>query len=131
MSRILARECGFKLVYQYLFDKKAKEEFIFDEYNLDKEDKNFSSEIFNSLKNNYSNIENKIKLNLKNNLNLTDLYKVDLAILITAIAEIDYLKESISLVINQAVELAKKYSTDNSPKFINGFLASVYGKKEV
>ena len=29
------------------------------------------------------------------------------------------------VVINEAVELAKKFSTDKSPKFINGVLADV------
>ena len=32
--------------------------------------------------------------------------------------------------VNEAVELAKTYSTDNSPSFINGVLASVIKEKE-
>lgn len=126
MSRILARECGFKAVYQYLFDRNESLEILEEEFELSSEDKSFMFEIFNNAKENFSEIENKISSNLKKNLKLTDIYKIDLAILISSIAEIDYLKESVSLVINQAVEIAKKYSTDNSPKFINGFLASIY-----
>ena len=30
-----------------------------------------------------------------------------------------------AVVINEAVELAKKFSTDDSPRFVNGVLSSV------
>jgi N utilization substance protein B len=50
--------------------------------------------------------------------------KVDLAILRLAVYEIRYeedIPEKVS--INEAVELAKKYGTDDSSSFINGVLA--------
>ena len=49
--------------------------------------------------------------------------KVDLAILRLALAEICYLTDiPVSVTINEAVELGKKYSTEKSSKFINGVL---------
>jgi N utilization substance protein B len=33
-----------------------------------------------------------------------------------------------AVVINEAVELAKKFSTDDSPRFVNGVLSSVSGR---
>ena len=54
------------------------------------------------------------------------LYKVDLAIIILAVIEVKYVKETPKeVVINEAVELAKKFSTEKSPKFINGVLADI------
>ncbi len=51
--------------------------------------------------------------------------KVDLAILRLALTEICYLTDiPVSVTINEAVELAKKYSTEKSSKFINGVLGS-------
>ena len=51
--------------------------------------------------------------------------KVDLAILRLALAEICYLTDiPVSVTINEAVDLAKKYSTEKSSKFINGVLGS-------
>ncbi|MBQ8164420.1 MAG: transcription antitermination factor NusB [Clostridia bacterium] len=53
--------------------------------------------------------------------------KADLAILRVAAYEIKYredIPESVS--INEAVELAKTYGTDDSPSFVNGVLGSVY-----
>ncbi len=53
--------------------------------------------------------------------------RVDLAILRVAIYEILY-KDDIpsSVSINEAVELAKKYSHEDASSFINGILGSVY-----
>lgn len=50
--------------------------------------------------------------------------KVDLAILRLAVYEIRYEEEIPEKVsINEAVELAKKYGTDESSSFVNGVLA--------
>lgn len=57
--------------------------------------------------------------------------KVDLAILKLAIAEIiaiDDIPQKVS--VNEAIELAKVYCDDKSPKFINGILGSVINELE-
>ncbi|MGN1381960.1 MAG: transcription antitermination factor NusB [Eubacterium sp.] len=52
--------------------------------------------------------------------------KTDLAILRLASAEILYMSDIPAAVsINEAVDLAKKYGTDESPRFINAILAKV------
>ncbi len=54
------------------------------------------------------------------------LFKIDKNILRIGITEIAFLKEvPHKVVIDEALELAKKYSTDDSPSFINGILAKV------
>lgn len=51
---------------------------------------------------------------------------VDRNILRLAIYEILFdNKVSVKVAINEAVELAKKFGSDNSPKFVNGVLGSV------
>lgn len=52
------------------------------------------------------------------------LNRVDFSLLRIAIAEIHYLKVPYPVVINEIIELSKIYSTDESPKFINGILNS-------
>lgn len=49
--------------------------------------------------------------------------KVDLAILRLSILEMEYLKTPEKIAINEAVNLAKKYSGDKAYKFVNGVLA--------
>lgn len=54
------------------------------------------------------------------------LFKIDKDILRIAISELVYIKDApVKVVIDEAIELAKKYSTDDSPSFINGILAKV------
>ena len=54
------------------------------------------------------------------------LVKVDKDIMRIAIAELMFIKEvPHKVVVDEAVELAKKYSTEDSSSFINGVLAKV------
>ena len=130
MSRIQARDCGFKLVFQYLFNSEANTNFITEEVVLSEEENKFSTDIFSAVKNNLEEINFNLNACLKNGLTASNIYKLDYAILVSSIAQIDYLNEPAALVINEAVELAKKYSTDKSPKFINGVLSTLYNDKK-
>ncbi len=57
------------------------------------------------------------------------LFKIDKDILRIAITELVFIKDAPhKVVIDEALELAKKYSTDDSPSFINGILARVVEK---
>ena len=129
MSRILARDCGFKMVFQYLFSEQTEGEKVIDEYELTDEEKDFSIGIFSAVKNNFEELNKKLNLNLKNNLTIKDIYKLDYAIILVAMASIDYLEQAMSLSVNEAVELAKKYSTEKSPSFVNGVLSSIHKNK--
>lgn len=51
--------------------------------------------------------------------------KIGAAILKMAIYELEYTDTPHIVVINEAVELAKKYGEDSSKNFVNGILASV------
>jgi N utilization substance protein B len=51
--------------------------------------------------------------------------KIDLAILRVAVYEIINAKVNASVAINEAVELAKEFGSENSSKFVNGVLGSV------
>ena len=51
--------------------------------------------------------------------------KVDLSILRLAIYELKYKDVPEKVAVNEAVEIAKVYSTEKSPKFVNGILGSV------
>jgi len=67
------------------------------------------------------------------NWDIDRLVKMDKDILRIAIVELLYIKEApMKVVVDEALELAKKYSTDDSNSFINGVLAKViveYGLK--
>lgn len=135
MSRTEARECGFKMIYQSFFNNQANVEPFFDCENLQDDvsaqevladELQFANSIFLSYQDNKAKIESKLQDNLKKGLKLTDIYSLDKAILFATITQIDYLQEPLGLAINEAVRIAKKYSTDKSSKFVNGVLSSIY-----
>ena len=70
---------------------------------------------------------------IKDNLeryDITRLSKIDLALLVISVYELSIKHNTdYKLEINEAVEMAKKYSNDNSYKFINGVLAHVVNGK--
>lgn len=58
----------------------------------------------------------------------TRMNKVDLAILRLAVYEMKWDEDvPTGVAINEAVELAKKYSSDEGPSFINGVLGKIAG----
>ena len=54
------------------------------------------------------------------------LNRVDLAILRLAIYELDNTNTPAKVIIDEAVELAKEYGSENSPSFVNGVLGTIY-----
>jgi len=79
----------------------------------------------------YENIENidKIISDYASNWTTDRMAKVDLTILRLSTYEMLFNKDIPSGVsVNEAVELAKKYSSDEAPAFINGILGKVADK---
>ncbi|MDR1453190.1 MAG: transcription antitermination factor NusB [Candidatus Margulisbacteria bacterium] len=60
---------------------------------------------------------------------LARITSVDRAILRLAVYEIRFLRTPPSVAIDEAVELAKKFSTAESAKFVNGILGGLAEKK--
>lgn len=64
------------------------------------------------------------------NWSISRIAKVDLSILRLAIYELKYTDVPHKVAVNEALEIAKAYSTEKSPKFINGVLGSVLKQVE-
>lgn len=87
--------------------------------------KRYIEQIFNTYKDKKEEIDGIIK-QYAIGWDIERLFKIDKDILRIAIAELVYIKAApVKVVIDEAIELAKKYSTDDSPYFINGILAKV------
>ena len=78
---------------------------------------------------NYNDIQDKIDSYLKN-WKFDRIAKVDQTILILGFSEIIQDKDLYKVIINESIELAKKYGTKESSSFINGVLDN-FVKKEV
>lgn len=88
-------------------------------------DRKYLNEMVKNFELNKSTIDELISKYAKN-WTINRIAKVDLAILRLAVCEILYVPNIPTKVsINEAIELAKLYCDDKSPKFINGILGSV------
>lgn len=129
MNRSNTRELAFRLLYEIEIQKDNSEEHInlFIE-NCDINDNNvveYIKDVVNGIAINYEVIKNSIKKNLKEEWEINRISKVNISILYLAIYEMVVKKLPYKVVINEAVELAKKYGDDTSHIFVNGILASV------
>lgn len=92
----------------------------------------YAVEIAEFFQKNHKEIDDIIQKYAKN-WNIGRLVKMDKDILRIAICELLYIKDApMKVVVDEALELAKKYSTDDSASFINGILAKIivdYGLK--
>lgn len=121
MKRTSARELAFKTIYSKFFNAEENDDFE----DADNEGLEFTSKILKSFAANYNDINEIISSNLKG-YTIERLYKIDLAIITLAVIELKFIKENPKeVIINEAVELAKKYSTEKSPRFVNGVLADI------
>ncbi len=87
--------------------------------------KNYAVAIAEKFKENFEHVDSQIQKFAKG-WDIQRLVKMDKDILRIAIIELLYLKDApMKVVVDEALELAKKYSTDESSSFINGILAKV------
>lgn len=87
--------------------------------------KEYAIEIAEYFQKNHTEIDEIIQKHARN-WDFGRLVKMDKDILRIAIVELLYIKDApMKVVVDEALELAKKYSTDDSSSFINGILAKV------
>jgi len=126
MNRSELREEAFKLLYskevQGQLDKEQIEQYIA-ENEIDKSD--YIYDIINGIETNINQIQEIISNNLKSDWKIDRISKINLALLKLSIYEIKYKELPYKVVINEVVELAKKFGEDTSANFINGVLANV------
>lgn len=128
LNRKEAREWIVKFIFQItineVFDKKDVEVFI-NHFEIDEKHRSFIEGSIFSILDHLDEIDEKIKGNLIG-WDFNRLYCIDKSILRVAANEIIY-DDNIPdrVAINEAVEIAKKYSSEDSYRFINGILGSI------
>ncbi len=134
MNRKDAREMMMKIVYQLdvnnMFGKAGLREFFGDDGVKTGNQEEYCERLFDSVNEHREEIDAEIgKYSLKRK--TSRMAKTDIAIMRVAAAEIMYLDDiPDSVSVNEAVELAKKYGTDNAPRFINAILGRIIKEKE-
>ena len=126
MSRKKSREYAFRRVFEKFFhDNDDMFELANEDIVLDDTDKRFVNSLIGGINEHYDDVIKVIQDNVTG-YEIERVFKVDLAILVLAVYELKYGSDIVpSIIINEAVELSKKYSTEKSYSFINGVLAKV------
>ena len=127
MSRKKSREYAFRMVFEKFFhDGDEYFELSNDDIVLDDNDKAFVNSLIGGINEHYNDIVSIISNNVVG-YEIDRVFKIDLAILVLAVYELKFAADRVdeTIVINEAIELSKKYSTDKSYSFINGVLAKV------
>lgn len=128
MGRRASREAAMKLLYQLEIQKSDKSEQIdmaLEDENFTDNDKKYIRDVIDGVNENVTLIDSIIE---KNSMGwkINRISKIDLSILRIGIYEILYREDiPFSVSVNEAVELAKKYSNEDAGAFVNGLLAKV------
>ena len=132
MSRVTAREAAFKLVFEFLFSGEInKRTFgIFSAAENDETESEYIREVYCGVIDNYDELVSIIGRFSENGgdkgFSVERIYKPDLAVLLVAGYEMKYMKSIPNNVsISEAVNLIKRFSTENSHRYVNGVLAAV------
>lgn len=127
ISRYKMREQAFFLCFEALFTDAdideiadnagdARDEFLSD----------YAIECAKGVSEYRDEIDEKISANLKQGWKISRISKISLALLRVAIYEMLYQDDiPVSVSINEAVELAKKYTGEDDSAFVNGVLGAV------
>ncbi|NMA83830.1 MAG: transcription antitermination factor NusB [Epulopiscium sp.] len=131
MSRRLAREQVFTLLFQIDFTDSFEEgteqieRYLAQYPDIESLDTNFILEELEGIRQHQDKIDTTLE-KYSEGWKVTRMGKVDRAILRLAVYEIFYATDiPVSVSINEAVELAKKFGEDSSPSFINAVLGKI------
>ena len=91
--------------------------------NLNGEDKKFAEDLLNAVENNRERYENTLD-DLSKNFRIDRIFAADKCAVFIGMAELDAFNDTPkAVVIDEAVKLSAKFSTEKSTDFVNGILA--------
>ncbi len=125
MGRKQAREGAMKLLFQMESNNDFSDDalnFYLENFQYDEKETEYIKDAIYTIRKNVEEIDRNIISNLEG-WSIHRLAKVDLSVLRLAIYEILYRDDiPIEVSINEAIETVKKYSKEDSFKFVNGVL---------
>lgn len=129
-----AREAVYKLLFSNQFNDKFDNEFklfIYNEEKLTESDVEFANQLLDEFYKNEQAVNDVIS-SLAKGYKLERIYSTDKCAIQLAVTEMTYLVGIPYVVtINEAMDLIRKYSTSDSPNFVNGILAEYKKQLEI
>ena len=128
--RSLARESVFKYIFSRLFNPSDEGLFVVLCNDLNEDDKIFATKLLTDLLENEQEYLNRIQ-DLSKGFNVDRIFAADKCAILIAMSELNsYPQTPIAVVVDEAVNLVAKYSTENSTNFVNGILANYVKEKK-
>lgn len=128
MNRQVLREEAFKLIFETEVQKGSASEildFYFEDKKMSDKEKSYILDVVLGVFENLNEIDNTISKYAKG-WKIERLSKISLAVLRLAVFEMTKRDDiPISVSINEAIELAKKYEEEKAAAFVNGILGSI------
>lgn len=126
MTRKQAREEAFILIFEKVFNNESVDEILQLANEVrDLEPDNYIKTVFNGVYENLEALDNIISENAIG-WSISRISKTALSVLRLSIFEIKFMDDiPVSVSINEAVELCKKYATKDDASFINGILSTI------
>lgn len=128
MGRRASREMAMKLLYQMEIQKEDREEQLSEAYeanSLNEKDRSYITDVVQGVFKNQQFID-ALVMEYAKGWKLNRISKVDLSVLRLCIYELHYRHDiPWSVSVNEAVELAKKYSGEEAGSFVNGILGRI------
>ena len=130
MDRTSARAAAMKLLYEWEMGGDGGEETRVGmlEINPGENEADYMEELYEGVKENAEWLDETIA-KYAVGWKLDRIMKVDLTVLRLVIYELEYLKLKPAVAVNEALELARAYSTPEAVSFINGVLGSLLRSK--
>lgn len=126
--RSLAREAVFKYIFSRLFNPSDEGLFTVLCKELSADDCKFASDLLKAIDEGEEKYLEQIE-RLSHGFKINRIHRADKCALLLGMAEMEKFPNTpIPVVINEAVNIVAKYSTDNSTDFVNGMLSS-YSKE--
>jgi transcription antitermination protein NusB len=126
--RRAARECALQMLYEYDVGKQSKDEILRTFWQMNEHPqkvRDFADQLFQGTVQKVKEIDKVIQQHTKN-WRLSRMAVVDRNVLRLAVFEfLSSSRTPETVVINEALEIAKRFSTNESAQFVNGILDSI------
>ena len=135
MSRKIARRYIFEIIFQLPFQPDVDANLALDVYpdgylpQINANERSFVIETITGVCGHLTDIDNYIGANSEG-WDISRLNKIDLAVMRLAVYEMLYTDTPVGVSVNEAVDLAKMYSGDESGRFVNGVLTKISNQPE-
>ena len=126
-----SREVALKILYSINLDCEwDSQEEIYDYNKLNEQDKQFCSSLVDTVIKNQEELLQELS-QISNNYSVERMFSIDKIVLLLAMAELKFFDDIPPLVtIKEAMEIVKKYSSEDSVTFVNGILGAYKTKLE-